>query len=90
MYRPRKGVITHGKSKRRTTYGKVAAAAGKLEPPKDVKVKDPKDWIIAGKPLRRLEMPDKVLGKPVYGVDVELPDMLKASIVQSPVFLGKV
>ena len=84
-----KGVITHGKSKRRTTYGKVAAAAGKLEPPKDVKVKDPKDWIIAGKPLRRLEMPDKVLGKPVYGVDVELPNMLKASIVQSPVFLGK-
>jgi len=84
-----KGVITHGKSKRRTTYGKVAAAAGRMEAPKDVKLKDAKDWTIAGKPMRRLEMPDKVRGLPVYGVDVELPGMLKASIVQSPVFLGK-
>ncbi|HZZ91961.1 MAG TPA: molybdopterin cofactor-binding domain-containing protein [Usitatibacter sp.] len=85
-----KGVISHAKSKRRTTYGKVAAAAGKIEPPKDVQLKDAKDWTIAGQPLRRLEMPDKVLGKPVYGVDVDLPGLLKASIVQSPVFLGKV
>jgi len=85
-----KGVISHAKSKKRTTYGKVAAAAGKMEPPKDVTLKDAKDWTLAGQPLRRLEMPDKVLGKPVYGVDVELPGMLKASIVQSPVFLGKV
>ena len=84
-----KGVISHAKSKKRTTYGKVAAAAGKMEPPKDVTLKDAKDWTLAGQPLRRLEMPDKVLGKPVYGVDVELPGMLKASIVQSPVFLGK-
>ena len=85
-----KGVITHGKSRKRTTYGKVAAAAGKMEAPKDVKLKDAKDWTVAGKPLRRLEMPDKVRGLPVFGVDVDLPGLLKASIVQSPVFLGKV
>lgn len=84
------GVITHGKSKRRVGYGKVATAASKLEAPTDVKLKDPKDWKIAGKPLRRLEVPDKVLGKPVYAVDVQLPNMLHASIVQSPVFKGKV
>ncbi|MGZ5685595.1 MAG: molybdopterin cofactor-binding domain-containing protein [Usitatibacter sp.] len=84
------GVITHGPSKRRISYGKVAAAASKLDVPKDVKIKDPKDWTIAGKPLRRLEVPDKVRGMPVFGVDVQLPNMLLASIVQSPVFLGKV
>jgi isoquinoline 1-oxidoreductase beta subunit len=84
------GVITHAKSKRRVGYGKVATAASKLEAPRDVKLKDPKDWRIAGKPLRRLEVPDKVLGKPVYAVDVQLPGMLHASIVQSPVFKGKV
>jgi isoquinoline 1-oxidoreductase beta subunit len=84
------GVITHGASKRRVSYGKVAAAAAKLEAPKEVKLKDPKDWKIVGKPLRRLDVPDKVRGLPVYGVDVQLPNMLHASIVQSPVFLGKV
>ncbi|MGZ5100669.1 MAG: molybdopterin cofactor-binding domain-containing protein [Usitatibacter sp.] len=84
------GVITHGPSKRRISYGKVAATASKLDVPKDVKIKDPKDWTIAGKPLRRLEVPDKVRGMPVFGVDVQLPNMLLASIVQSPVFLGKV
>jgi isoquinoline 1-oxidoreductase subunit beta len=84
------GVITHGPSKRKVSYGRVAVAAGKLEAPKDPKLKDPKDWKIAGKSLRRLDVPDKVLGKPVFGVDVQLPNMLHASIVQSPVFLGKV
>jgi isoquinoline 1-oxidoreductase beta subunit len=82
-------VITHPSGKK-TTYGKVAAAAAKIEPPKDVKLRDPKDWKIAGKSLARLELPDKVMGKPVFGVDVQLPNMLHASVAQSPVFLGKV
>jgi isoquinoline 1-oxidoreductase beta subunit len=82
------GVITSGKH--RTTYGKVAAKAAKLEAPKDVKLKDPKDWTIIGKSERRLEVADKVTGKPIYGVDVRLPNMLMASIVQCPIFLGKV
>ncbi len=85
-----KGVITHGPTKRRLRYGQVAAQAAKLEPPKDVKLRDPKDWKIAGKPVRRLDIPDKVLGKPVFGVDVSLPGMLHASIAQCPVFGGKV
>jgi len=84
------GVITHGPSKRTTTYGKVATAASTLEPPKEVKLKDPKDWKIAGTSPKRLDTPDKVAGKPVFAVDVQLPGMLHASIVQSPVFLGKV
>ncbi len=68
-----KGVITHGPTKRRLRYGQVATAAAKLPPPKDVELRDPKDWKIAGKPLRRLDIPDKVLGKPVFATDVTLP-----------------
>ncbi len=85
-----KGVITHGPTKRRLRYGQVAAAAAKIEPPRDVKLRDPKDWKIAGKPVRRLDIPDKVLGKPVFGTDVALPGMLHASVAQCPVFGGKV
>ena len=73
-----------------TTYGKVAEAAAKLELPKDIKLKDPKDWKIAGKPLKRLDTADKVIGKQVYGIDVKLPGMLNATIKACPVFGGKV
>src|SRR5438874_2248783 len=52
-------VITHKASGRTTTYGKVAEAAAKLEPPKDVALKDPKDWKVIGKPLNRLDTVDK-------------------------------
>jgi isoquinoline 1-oxidoreductase subunit beta len=85
-----KGVITHGPSKRTTTYGKVAAKAGKLEAPKEPKLKEPGQWTLIGKSVGRLELPDKVTGKPIYGADVRLPGMLMASIVQCPIFLGKV
>ena len=84
------GVISHGPSKRKVSYGKVAQKAAKLDAPKEPKLKDPKDWKLIGQSKKRLEMPDKVLGKPIYAADVQLPNMLVASIVQSPVFLGKV
>jgi len=57
-----RGVITHGPSGRTTTYGKVAEAAAKLEPPKDVQLKDPKDWTIAGRPVKRLDTAAKLDG----------------------------
>ena len=82
-------MITHKPSGRTTTYGKVAAAAAKLEPPKEVKLKDPKDWKIAGKPLKRLDTLDKLTGKQIYGIDVKLPGMLNAAIRDCPVFGGK-
>ena len=85
-----KGVIGHGPSGRKLRYGQVAAAAAKLTPPQDVKLRDPAQWKIAGQPLHRLDIPDKVRGKPVFGVDVALPGMLHASIAQCPVFGGKV
>ncbi len=74
---------------RTTTYGKVAEAAAKIEPPADVKLKDPKDWKIAGKGLKRLDTADKTTGKMIYGIDVKLPGMLNAAIKACPVFGGK-
>ncbi|HEX5129232.1 MAG TPA: molybdopterin cofactor-binding domain-containing protein, partial [Usitatibacter sp.] len=85
-----KSVITHGPSKRKTTFGKVAEAAAKLEPPKDIKLKDPKQWKVIGKPVKRLDTLDKVTGKQVYGFDLKLPGMLNAAIKECPVFGGKV
>jgi isoquinoline 1-oxidoreductase beta subunit len=82
--------ITHTPSGRKTTFGKVAEAAGKLEQPKDVKLKDPKDWKIAGKPTKRLDTADKVTGMMTYGSDLKLPGMLNAAIKGCPVFGGKV
>jgi len=82
-------VITHKPSGRTTTFGKVAEAAAKLTPPADVKLKDPKDWKLAGKGLKRLDTPDKVVGKTVYGIDVKLPGMLNAAIKDCPVTGGR-
>src|SRR5262249_5129193 len=77
-------------SGRTTTYGKVAEAAAKLEVPKDVALKDPKDWKIIGKPLKRLDTVDKTNGTTVYGIDVKLPSLLNAAVRACPVFGGKV
>src|SRR6266540_470995 len=85
------GVITHAASKRRTTYGRVAAAAGKLTPPdpKSIKLKDPKDWKIAGRPIKRLDTAMKLNGSLVYSIDLKLPGMLHAAVKASPVHGGK-
>ena len=83
-------VITHTPSKRTTTYGKVAAAAGKLTPPATVTLKDPKDWKLAGTRMARLDTIDKTTGKQIYGMDLKLPGMLIAAIKDCPVFGGKV
>jgi isoquinoline 1-oxidoreductase beta subunit len=83
-------VITHNPSGRTTTYGSVATAAAKLEPPFDVLLKDPEDWKIAGKPVKRLDTADKVTGKQIYSADLQLPGMLNAAIKACPVFGGTV
>jgi isoquinoline 1-oxidoreductase beta subunit len=84
-----KGVITHSPSGRTITYGKVAEAASKLEAPKDVQLKDPKDWTIAGKPVKRLDTAEKLNGSQIYSIDVKRPGMLNAAIKACPVFGGK-
>src|SRR5688500_8332453 len=85
------GVIRHGASNRSTTYGKVAAAAAKLTAPdpKSIKLKDPKSWKIAGKPMKRLDTAPKVNGSKIYAIDLKLPGMLNAAVKQCEVFGGK-
>ena len=83
------GVISHAPSGRKTTYGRVASLAARLEPPKEAKLKDPKDWKIAGQPLRRVDIPDIVTGRMRYGIDAQLPGMAYAAVAQCPVFGGR-
>src|SRR5262249_27297012 len=79
------GVVTHKASGRQISYGKLAPAAGKLEPPKDIKLKDFKDWKVIGQGKKRLDTPVKVTGEAQYGIDMRLPDMLYAAIKSCPV-----
>ncbi|MES2901985.1 MAG: molybdopterin cofactor-binding domain-containing protein [Pseudomonadota bacterium] len=85
-----KSIITHTPSGRKTTYGKVALAASKLPVPTDIKLRDAKDWKIAGKRLARLDTVAKTTGAQIYGMDIKLPGMLNASIRDCPVFGGTV
>jgi isoquinoline 1-oxidoreductase subunit beta len=82
-------VITHAASGRSTTFGKVAAAAAKVTPPTHVALKDPKDWKLIGKRVKRLDTVDKTTGAQVYGMDLKLPGLLNAAIRDCPVFGGK-
>jgi len=83
-------VITHRPTGRTTTYGSVAEAAAKLTPPDKVPLKDPKEWKIIGKSVKRLDTLGKVTGAQVYGFDLKLPGMLTATIKDCPVFGGTV
>jgi isoquinoline 1-oxidoreductase beta subunit len=80
--------ITHIPSGRTLTFGAVAADAATVKPPADVRLKDPADWKIAGKPLRRLDVRDKVTAEPIYAIDTRLPGMLYAAIKHCPVYGG--
>ena len=84
-------VITHAASGRKTTYGKVAAAASQLPVPdmKAVVLKNPRTWKIAGKSVKRLDTANKLNGKLIYGIDLKMDGMLCASVMDCPVFGGK-
>jgi isoquinoline 1-oxidoreductase beta subunit len=86
--RAEKGFVVHGKQKLR--YGQLAAAAAKLPAPAKVKLKDPKDWKLIGKPTHRLDSPAKITGQAKFGMDVQRPGMVVALVARSPYFGGKV
>jgi isoquinoline 1-oxidoreductase beta subunit len=87
--RAEKGFVIHDASSRRLSFGALAETAATLTPPKDVVLKDAKDFKIVGKPTRRLDTPEKVNGKAQFGLDVTVPGMLVALIQRPPVFGGK-
>ncbi|MGB7022297.1 MAG: molybdopterin cofactor-binding domain-containing protein, partial [Candidatus Acidiferrales bacterium] len=84
------GDVVHTSSKRRLSYGSVAEAAAKIAPPTDVKLKDPSQFKVIGKPTKRLDTADKVNGKAGFGIDARRPGMLHAAVLRCPVFGGKV
>ncbi len=84
------GQVSHAASGRTLSYGALAEVASRQTPVKDPKLKDPKDFVLIGKPLKRLDTPDKTNGKAIYGIDVMLPGMKFATLAACPVFGGKI
>jgi len=88
--RAEQGAVIHAPTKRRLSYGKLAARAATLSVPQDVPLKDPKDFRLIGTRAARLDTPAKVDGGAIYGIDVTVPGLLVASIERCPVFGGTV
>jgi len=86
--RAEKGYVLNGAEK--LSYGELAEAAEKLAPPASVKLKDAKDWKLIGKPVRRLDSPEKITGRARFGLDVAFPGLRTAVVARAPVFGGKV
>jgi isoquinoline 1-oxidoreductase beta subunit len=84
------GVITETASGRSIRYGEVTDRAAGLRPPADVRLKDPSRFRLIGKPVHRIDTPDKAIGKTVYGIDVMRPGLKFATLMASPVIGGKV
>jgi len=80
------GTVKHAKSGRTLTYGQLCLKAAKLEVPKDSPLKKEEEFRYMGKPMPRVDVPDKVSGKAVYGLDVTLKDLHYAVIARPPVY----
>jgi len=83
-------IVSHATSGRTLAYGDLVDAASALPVPQDPPLKDPKNFTLIGKPLKRLDTPNKTDGKVIYGIDAMLPGMKFATLAQCPVFGGKV
>src|SRR6516165_8101761 len=84
------GIVSHASSGRTVSYGELIDAASTQQVPQDPPLKDPKNFTLIGKPLKRLDTPNKTNGKVVYGIDAMLPGMKFATLAQCPVFGGKI
>jgi len=88
--RAENGYVINPATGARASFGSLADVAATMTPPKDVPLKDPKDFKLIGKPTRRLDTPDKVNGAAQFGLDVAIPGMMTVLIARAPVFGGKV
>jgi isoquinoline 1-oxidoreductase subunit beta len=85
-----KGYVIHTPTGRRASFGSLAEAASRIAPPKDIPLKDPKDFTLVGKPTHRLDTPSKTNGTAQFGLDVYIPGMMTAVVARAPVFGGRV
>jgi isoquinoline 1-oxidoreductase beta subunit len=83
------GKVIHPASGRVLPYAALVAAASQIPPPKNPPLKDPKQFKIIGKPVKRLDTPAKATGKAVYGIDAMLPGMKFGTLAACPHFGGK-
>ena len=83
------GVVSHSSSGRKLGFGALAKSAGALPMPAKVTLKDPKDFTLIGKPLRRIDSADKTKGATQFGIDVRVPGMKVATVKACPTFGGK-
>jgi len=88
--RAEKGFVIHDATQRRISYGKLVEKASQMKVPKEVPLKEPKDFKLIGKSMKRLDTPEKTSGKAIFGIDVKIPGLLIAVVVRPPVFGGKV
>ena len=88
--RTEKGFVIHSSSGRKISYGELVDKAATIAAPKEVKLKDAKDFKFIGKPVKRLDTPEKIDGSGIFAMDVKLPGLLTAVIARAPVFGGKV
>jgi isoquinoline 1-oxidoreductase beta subunit len=84
-----KGTVTHKKSSRKATYGELCLEAAQLKVPQNPPLKDARDFHYIGKPLARLDIPSKVKGSAVYGLDVSVPGMHYAVFARPPAYGAK-
>jgi isoquinoline 1-oxidoreductase beta subunit len=87
--RAEKGEVIHGPTGRKLRYGALADTAAALPVPDNVALKDAKAFKLIGTPAKRLDTPDKVNGKALFGIDVKIPGMKIATVAACPVFGGK-
>jgi isoquinoline 1-oxidoreductase beta subunit len=83
------GAVIHQSSGRRLRYGELVDKAAALPVPKTVTLKKPAEFRLLGQSVPRIDIPEKVNGSAVFGIDVKRPDMLIARVLRSPVFGGK-
>ena len=85
-----KGVVVHAPTGRRIAYGELAVDAAGMPVPQNVALKPPQEFKLIGTSAKRLDTPSKVNGTAAYGIDVRPPGVKIATLVQSPVFGGRV
>ena len=88
--RTENSVVIHDRSGRRAAYGALVARAALIAPPQDPPLKSVSDFRLIGRPVKRLDTPDKSDGKARYGIDAMPPGLKFATLAASPVLGGKV